>query len=194
MFSFQDFLFPFLDTLTSHIILVIFLLAVLDERPQRKRLKRLPFLVLSPLIATMIAVGPATGIPSIWPIRYIFLSLSILSMCTLWFMWAWRPDFWRAFSFVCMAGILQIATAALDQSLLQMITSEQEIGLPALAAGGITIATAAALLLKKLRFAPSFRLLLEDEANLRRTALLLFLWRQPWTPSFSCREVSRDDF
>lgn len=55
--SLQNIIPLFLDTLTGHIILVIFLFVMLDERILWKRLKKLPFLVLSPLIGTAVAIG-----------------------------------------------------------------------------------------------------------------------------------------
>ncbi len=174
MLSFRDFFLVFLDPLTGHIVLVIFLFVILDERTIWKRLKKLPFLLLSPVIATMIAVGLFQVIPEASLIRYSLNSLSILAMCTLWVMWAWKQDFWRAFSSVCMAAILQVAVSALTQSLLQMLFAGQEVQLAPLLGISITISLAVALLLKKLHFATYFRLLLEEETSLRRTALFIF--------------------
>ena len=47
----------FLDTLTAHLVLVAFLLAVTDEKAVWQRLKKLPFLLPSPLLALLLTVG-----------------------------------------------------------------------------------------------------------------------------------------
>ena len=44
-----------LDTLTGHLILVAYLMAVTDEQAVWRRLKRLPPLLLSPAVATLAA-------------------------------------------------------------------------------------------------------------------------------------------
>ena len=75
----------------------------------------MPALFLSPLIAIFTSIGLGVVIPEFGLLRYVISSVMILAMCTLWVMWAWRWDFWRAFSSACMAAILQVATSALAQ-------------------------------------------------------------------------------
>lgn len=171
MLSFQDFLVTFLDTLTGHIALVFYLFAVMDEHIIWKRLKRVPVLILSPLIAVVISSALNVMIPDLAILRYFILSFAILAMCTLWAIWVWKLGLWKTFSSVCMAGILQVATSALAS-----IPSSFDIPLPFEALLGFYLLAALiiALLLKKLRFGSWFRLLLEDESNVRRTTLLIF--------------------
>ncbi len=116
--SFSDLLlglFGLLDSLTGHLILVSYLLAVTDEQALRQRLKRLPPLLLSPSIALLLTLWLAYAVPAYKLRRYFLVSLAIFAMCTMWVMWAWQWDFWRSFSAVCMAAILQVATAAFAQ-------------------------------------------------------------------------------
>lgn len=47
----------FFDYLTGHLALTAYLLAVTDERNIWRRLKKLPLLLLSPLIITLLSVG-----------------------------------------------------------------------------------------------------------------------------------------
>lgn len=49
-----DFLIGYLDSLTGHLILTAFLLAVTDEQAVWRRLKKLPPLFLSPLITVLV--------------------------------------------------------------------------------------------------------------------------------------------
>ena len=172
--SFQDFFFLFLDTLTGHIILTAFLFTMMDERIEWNRLKKLPLLFILPVAATVIGIVLFGVMPEAQIVRYALNSMFILLMCTLWTMWTWRINFWRAFSSVCMAGILQIATTALTQCLVQMLFPENETPLALLIGISSISFFAAALLLKGVHFEIYFRLLLEDNANPHRTALLIF--------------------
>ena len=89
----NNFLSAFLDTLTGHLALAAYLLAVTGERAVWKRLKKLPLLLLSPLIAALLAVWLyAFPIPK--NSHYFILSFAILMMCTLWVRWVWRQSFW----------------------------------------------------------------------------------------------------
>lgn len=168
MFLSSDFLGGFLDTLTGHLVLTVYLLAVTDERAVWRRLKKLPILLLSPLIAVLLSTGlhavPVLGMP-----HYFIGSSAILVMCTLWVQWAWRFGFWRAFAATCMAGIFQVAGSTLS------FWAPGE-NIPFMAQLGLYLGAsiAGSLLLYKLRFGRWFRLLLDSEAPPRRTALLLF--------------------
>lgn len=173
MLLFQNFLLGFLDTLTGHLILVSYLLAVTDERAVGKRLKKLPPLLLSPLVASLAALW-LYAVPVFHALRYFAGSLLILAMCTLWVMWAWRWSFWQALSATCMAAILQVATTVLFQVLFLLFPSSLGLDLAAMAAI-LFFSIAAAALLKRLRFGAWFRLLLEDRSSPRRTAILLFV-------------------
>lgn len=177
MLSLSNFLTVFSDTLTGHLVLVVYLLTVTDERTVWKRLKKLPPLLLSPLIAATIALSLISTIPEFGILRYSIGSLAIFAMCTLWVMWAWWLDFWRAFSSICMAGILQVATSALMQILFLLFPDDwgRNLTAPTVIVGALLLSTvAAAILLKRLHFGTWFRLLLEDDSNLHRTTLLLF--------------------
>ena len=168
MHSLSDLFFGFLDTLTGHLALAVFLLTVTDERAVWKRLKKLPLLLLSPLLAVLLSFG-LQAVPVLGIYRYFVASFAILVMCTLWVRWTWRFGFWRAFAATCMAGIFQVAVATLTFWAVDDDT-------PIVVAAGwhLGISIAAALLLYKLRFGVWFRLLLDNEPAPWRTALLLF--------------------
>ena len=168
----QSILLTFLDTLTGHLILVSYLLAVTDEQTIRNKLKKLPLLLVSPVVATVMAFWLYRS-QVFNTLRYFTGSFAILAMCTVWVMWAWRWDFWRAVSAACMAAILQVATAALAQMLYLLFPSGWRMDLASLAAS-LLFSIAAAALLKRLRFGAWFRLLLEDRTSPRRTAAILF--------------------
>ena len=165
MFSPSDFLTAFLDTLTGHLALTVYLLAVTNERAVWQRLKKLPILLLSPLVAVLLSAG-LHALPALGKSRYFICSLAILVMCTLWVRWAWRLGFWQSFAAVCMAGIFQVAAATL--SMLLPISFAANIGLHL----GISIAVSG--LLYKLRFGTWFCLLLDNKSASWQTALLLF--------------------
>lgn len=173
MLTFQNYLLTFLDYLTGHLILASYLLAITDEQAVWKRMKKLPLLLLSPLTASLIAII-LYAILEFNVFRYFIGSIIILAMCTLWVMWAWRWDFWRAFSAVCMAGILQVATSALAQILFLIFPDCLEMNIGAMTVT-LLFSIAVAILLKQFHFGSWFRLLLEDQSGLRRTAVLLFV-------------------
>lgn len=167
----NNFLSAFLDTLTGHLALAAYLLAVTGERAVWKRLKKLPLLLLSPLIAALLAVLLyAFPIPN--NSHYFILSFAILMMCTLWVRWVWRQSFWQALAITCMAAIFQVAGSTVSWMIVPL-----ESGLLPFAAGicvHLGISIAASLLLCRLRFGKWFRLLLDSGAVAWRTALLLF--------------------
>lgn len=165
MHSLNDFLVGFLDPLTGHLALVVCLLAVTDERAVWRRLKKLPPLLLSPLISVLLAAGLHT-VPALGKSRYFIGSFAILVMCTLWVQWAWRFGFWQSFAATCMAGIFQVADATL--SMMVPIPFAAAIGLH------LGISVAVSLLLYKLQFGTWFRLLLDNKSAPWRIALLLF--------------------
>ena len=163
-----DLLASFLDTLTGHLALVAYLLAVTDERAVWRRLKKLPARLLSPIAAVLLAVA-LSAVPELLPVQYFILSLAVLFMCTLWVRWAWQFNFWQAFAAACMAGIFQVADATLTIWLFNENTQFAAAVLLHLA-----ISIPAALLLYRLQFGKWFRLLLDSETEPWRTALLLF--------------------
>ena len=164
----HNFLAGFLDTLTGHLSLTAYLLAVTDERAVRRRLKKLPALLLSPLMAILLSTG-LDAVLELGVYRYYVLSFAVLVMCTLWVRWAWQFGFWQAFAATCMAGIFQVADATLTFWLFDEDTQfAAAVGLH------LAVSIPAALLLYKLRFGKWFRLLLDNEAAPWRTALLLF--------------------
>lgn len=166
--SFSELFAAFLDTLTGHLALAAYLMAVTDERAVWRRLKKLPPLLLSPLIAVLLSVG-LSAVPELGVFSYFAASFTILVMCALWARWAWQFGFWQAFAAVCMAGIFQVASATLS-----FWVPDEDAQF--LAAIGLHLGTsiAAALLLRRLRYGKWFRLLLESESPPRRAALFLF--------------------
>ena len=87
MLSLNDLLTGFLDTLTGHLALAAYLLAVTDERAVWRRLKKLPPLLLSPLIAVLLSVG-LYAVPELIMFQYYILSFIILMIVTFWVRWA----------------------------------------------------------------------------------------------------------
>lgn len=162
----------FTDTFTCHVILVLFLFAVLDER-EWQRLKKLPALLLSPLAATALDLSLLAVIPDLWAVRYCISSCVILLICTLWVRWAWQIGFCRAFAAVCMAGIFQVALSCLS-ILFTMIAQKGFLQFAAEELAFWLVVPAVPALLYRLRFGASFRLLLENEPGRCRIALLLF--------------------
>ena len=112
MLTFQYYLLGFLDTVAGHFMLVSYLLAVTDEQAVWSRLKKLPPLSLSPVIAFLLSLG-LSAVLEVGILRYFIMSFVTLVMCSLCVTWAWRWDIWRAFSAVCMAGILQVASSGI---------------------------------------------------------------------------------
>lgn len=178
-----DPLYAFLDTLTGHLALVLYLLAITDEHAVRQRLKKLPVLILSPAAATALsAVLYSLPLPG-W--QYFISSLAVMLMCTLWVRWAWMFDFWQAFAAVCMASVFQVAGAtvsfwvlsedvllAVDEEVL--FAADEDVLFAAAAVVHLGIAAIAAGVLYRLRFGKWFRVLLARDAAPWRTALLLF--------------------
>ena len=159
----------FSDTLTGHLALAVYLLAVTDEHAIRRRLKKLPPLLLSPLFATLLSMVLLQSIPAVGMYLYYIASFAILVMCTLWVRWAWHWGFWQSFSATCMASVFQVADATLT---IWAVDGDTPIIITAGVHLGVSIA--AALLLYRLRFGMWFRLLLDSESAPWRTALLLF--------------------
>ena len=163
--SMIDLFVGYLDSLTGHLALAAYLLAVTGERAVWRRLKKLPLLFLSPLVYILLSVG-LYAVPELRTFQYYISSLSILVMCALWVRWAWGWGGWQSFAATCMAGIFQVADATLTMM----------IPIPFAAACGmhLAISIAVCLLLYKLRFGTWFRLLLDNGSSPWRTALLLF--------------------
>lgn len=173
MSSLIGLLFDFLDTLAGHLALTIYLLAVTDERAVWRRLKKLPPLLLSPLVAVLLSAGLYV-VPKLGTFQYFISSFIILIMCTIWVQWAWQFGFWRAFAATCLAGIFQVATTAFSGMLFWVVLPDESYQFAAGIGLHLSLSIAAALLLYKLRFGMWFRLLLDNEPALRRTALFLF--------------------
>lgn len=169
MRSLYDFFIGFLDSLTGHLALTAYLLAVTDEREIWKRLKKLPLLLLSPLLAALFSTGMYL-IPQLREFQYFILSFLILIQCSLWVRLTWGFSFWQAFAATCMAGIFQVA----DEVLSHMLFQEGSMQFAAAIGLHLGVSVAAALLIYKLRFGKWFRLLLDSGTDLWRTALILF--------------------
>ena len=78
----SDLFVSFLDGLTGHLALVVYLLAVTGERTVWRRLKKLPPLLLSPLAAVLLTVG-LNAVPELETFQYFIFSFAILVMCTV---------------------------------------------------------------------------------------------------------------
>ena len=150
MFTLEDYLTSFTGSLIAHAALAVYLFVIMDVRGWRM-LKKLPLLLLSPLASTLLAASLYALFPNHGVFRYCVGSFAILVMCTLWVRWAWRTEFWRAFSAVCMGGELQF-TAVIYWVVVPI----------------------SAPLLHRLRFGHWFRFLLEAGFGQRRTVLFLF--------------------
>ena len=157
----------FLDTLTGHAGLAVYLFAIMDERRWRQ-LKKLPALLLSPIAATCVGVFCFWFTDTSPTFLYILNSGTILLMCTLWIMWAWRTGFWPAFAAACLAGTFQVAVSCLCWMLGGALPFAT-----ALVSFSVTVIVTGALLYI-FRFGVWFRMLLEECPSQRRTALLLF--------------------
>ncbi len=168
MFTLEDYLTSFTGSLIPHTVLAVYLFVIMGTRG-RRTLKKLPALLLSPLLAVLLAAGLHTLLPN-QMIRFCMTTLAILLMCTLWVRWAWRAEFWQAFSAVCMGGVFQMATSCLTQILILY----SDLPLMAVMAVSLIMVPAPAFLLYRLRFGHWFRLLLEEGFGQRRTALFLF--------------------
>ena len=169
MFTLEDYLTSFTGSLVPHTVLAVYLFVLMGMRGRRV-LKKLPALLLSPLLATLLAAGLYTLLPNYGLFRYCMTTLAILLMCTFWVRWAWRTEFWRAFSAVCMGGVFQMATSCLSQILILY----SDLPFAAVMAVSLIMVPAPAFLLYRLRFGHWFRLLLEEGFGQRRTALFLF--------------------
>lgn len=165
MLSLSDILKAFVDTLTGHLALSFYLLAVIGERQIARRLKKLPFLLPSPLIAILLSVW-LYAIPGLRVFQYYITSFVILIMCTLWVRRTWGLGGWQSFSATCMAGIFQVAGAAV--SMMAPIPFAAAIALH------LCVSIGASLLLYKLSFGSFFRLLLDNNPAPWRIALLSF--------------------
>lgn len=163
----------FNNTLEGHAILVIFLFAIMNEHRWSHHLKKLPVLLISPLINAAISLplfldkGPS--------LLYLILgSGTNLLMCTIWVKWTWRLNRCQAFAATCMAAIFQIAASCLARILFLGFLPEssfQDIMVTAIIYS--TVFSAAALL-HRLQFAYWFRLVLENTSGQFQTATLLF--------------------
>lgn len=169
MFTLENYLTSFTGSLIPHAVLAVYLLVIMGTRGRRV-LKKLPALLLSPLLAVLLAAGLYALLPNHGLIRYCMTTLAILLMCTLWVRWAWRAESWQAFSAVCMGGVFQMATSCLSQILLLY----SDLPLAAVMAVYLIMVPAPVFLLCRLRFGHWFHLLLEEGFGQRRTALFFF--------------------
>ena len=169
MLTLEDYLFQFTVSLISHAVLVVYLFVIMGMRGRRV-VRKLPALLISPLLATLLDAALYAYFPDYYVARYCTFSCAILLMCTLWIRWAWRIGFWYAFAAACMAGMFQVAASGLAQILLL----DSEIPYTALIAVYGAVALVSAALLHRLHFGRWFRLLLEDSSVQRRMALFFF--------------------
>lgn len=171
MLTLEDYWAVFADFLVGHAALALYLFVIMDVRGWRM-LKKLPSLLFSPLLATLLGVGLYAVFPDHSLVRYCLSSCAILLMCTVWVRWAWRTGFWRAFPTVCMAGVFQVASSCLSQILF--LRSSFQIPMATAMATHLAVALASAVLLYRLHFGRWFHLLLGEGFGQRRTALFFF--------------------
>ena len=171
MFTLEDYFAVFADFLGGHAALALYLFVIMDVRGWQM-LKKLPALLLSPLLATLLGVGLYAFFPNHSLVRYCLSSCAILLMCTVWVRWAWQTGFWRAFPTVCMAGVFQVASSCLSQILF--LRSSFQIPMATAMATHLAVALVSAALLYRLHFGRWFHLLLGEGFGQRRTALFFF--------------------
>ncbi len=167
------FLETFLDTLTGHLALAFFLLAVTDEGNIWRQLKKLPLLILSPFLVVLLSYG-LSAVPELRMAHYFILSVFTLILCTLWVRWAWQLGFWSAFAATCMASIFQVTMTALSATLFLGSSLDERFQFVSAVGLHLGLSIIATLLLYKLSFGKYFRLLLDNEPVPQRFALLLF--------------------
>lgn len=165
----------FWDTFFAYLIFAAFLFMLLDERPAAIP-KKLALLLPAPFLTALLMYGLYGIMREAGVLRYAIGSAANLFFCTVWISFAWRPfqKGWRAFASACMAGILQVANSALGQFVYDFMPSGGENAYPLAMLSSFIVLFIAAWLLARIWFGRWFRLLLEDAAGLRRTALLLF--------------------
>ncbi len=171
MFTLEDYFAVFADFLGGHAALALYLFVIMDVRGWQM-LKKLPALLLSPLLATLLGVGLYAFFPNHSLVRYCLSSCAILLMCTVWVRWAWQTGFWRAFPTVCMAGVFQVASSCLSQILF--LRSSFQIPMATAMATHLAVALVSAALLYRLHFGRWFHLLLGEGFGQRRTAPFFF--------------------
>lgn len=174
MSPFEYYFFILRDSVMGHITLLVYLCILMQGCTSKKQLKRMPLLLLSPSVAALISTCFETAAPDLYIVSYITTSLAILSMCILWAMWTWEHGFWETFPPICMAALLQVAMAALSRIMFNFFPADIPLRYTLIMGIYWLTILATALLLKKIRFGTYFRLLMEDQAGLRQTAMLIF--------------------
>lgn len=169
MFTLENCLSSFIDHSIAHVALAAYLFVITDAWGWRM-LKKLPALLLSPLLATLQGAGMYALLPDHGIVRYCLSSCGILLMCTLWVWWACRIGFWQAFSATCMAGVFQVAMSCLSQILFL----NSDLPLAAVTAIYWVVVLVSAVLLYRMHFGRWFRLLLEMGSGQRRISLFFF--------------------
>ncbi len=164
----------YVDSTLAHAVVAAYLFAVLDERNWR-RLKKLPALLLSPLVNNLLNIFLMYALPGGTLIRFWATSLCAMLCVVLWARWAWRMGFWQALSAVSMTGVFQVSLVILTRFLYRTIFVDNEILQFAAVTAVICVVVAlSTALLYRLRFGRWFRLLLEEGPGQCRTALFLF--------------------
>lgn len=169
MFTLEDYLTVFIGSLIAHAALAAYVFVIMDTQGWRM-LKKLPVLLLSPLLATLLEAGMYVILPDHGIVRYCLGSCAILLMCTLWVWWACRIGFWQAFAITCIAGVFQVAASCLSQILF--LNSELSFTVVMGIYGAVVLFSA--VLLYRMHFGRWFRLLLEMGSGQRRMSLFFF--------------------
>lgn len=134
--------------------------------------KKLPALVFSPALASLIHVSLYNVLKVSGLVAYGVISVAITLMCTLWVRWGWRTGGWRALAAVCMAGVFQVAASVLSAILFNMPAADEDLQFVMVMVIYFTVVLSTAALLQRLRFGSWFQQLLE-EYDPHRIALLL---------------------
>ncbi len=169
----MKYIFLFVDVSIGHGVLAAFLFSILDEPITMKRVRKLPLLLISPLVTTGIICLLNAVIPSKIT-EMIIGSFSNFMGCVLWVRWAWRFSFWTSWCMVCMAGMMQVAVSS-----LHLMDSLMNVFLPEWAADMgkgtemLLLVLVVSFFLRRIGFAKLFRFLLEMAKI--RTGIMLFL-------------------
>lgn len=165
------FLSGFQEFSVGHIALAIYLYVIMDERGCRM-LKKLPVLVFSPALASLIHLSLYNVFKVSGLVLYVVISVANVLMCTLWVRWGWRIGIGRALAAVCMAGVFQMAASVLSARLFSLPAADEDLQFMMVTGIYFTVVLGTAVLLKRKRFGSWFQLLLEED-DPHRIALLL---------------------
>ena len=165
------FLSGFQEFSVGHIALAIYLYVIMDERGCRM-LKKLPVLLFSPALASLIHLSLYNVFKVSGLVLYVVISVANVLMCTLWVRWGWRIGIGRALAAVCMAGVFQMAASVLSARLFSLPAADEDLQFMMVTGIYFTVVLGTAVLLQRKRCGAWCQLLLEED-DPHRIALLL---------------------